>query len=103
MIAPKHTELPWRWDYGRSEVLGDKGILGPDGGAVFVNCGRGSGNPSKPDIALILAAVNSHAAAVALTEAVLTVGDPITPPNLTQWDQIAARARAFLEASKGEK
>lgn len=43
------TPGPWRWGAGRSEVLCEDGIIAADGSAVFVNCGRGSGEPSCDD------------------------------------------------------
>jgi hypothetical protein len=49
------TPGPWRWATGPSEVLCETGIVTDGGNAVFVNCGRGAGDPQPQDFALMVA------------------------------------------------
>ncbi|HUQ95000.1 MAG TPA: hypothetical protein VM120_25200 [Bryobacteraceae bacterium] len=50
--AADATPGPWWWGAGRSEVLCSDGILA-DHKHIFVNCGRGSGDPEPEDAEFI--------------------------------------------------
>jgi hypothetical protein len=52
------TKGPWGWGVCRSACLHECGITS-DAGDVFCNCGRGSGEPTDDDAALIVAARNA--------------------------------------------
>ena len=57
-LSDAASPAPWRWGPGKSEVLLEEGILDANGDAVFVNCGRGSGEPTDEDSAFMVAARN---------------------------------------------
>lgn len=50
------TPGPWAWAAGRSTVLGEDGIIAADGEEIFVNCGRGAGDPIDEDRQFLVAA-----------------------------------------------
>ena len=54
--AERATGGPWHWGPGKCIVLLEDGIIAADGEAVFVNCGRGSGEPIPEDREFMIAA-----------------------------------------------
>jgi len=63
----KATPGPWHWGCGRPEVLCADGLLAGDK-AVYVNCGRGSGEPSDEDIPFLVQARMDLPAALDMLE-----------------------------------
>ncbi len=67
----KATPGPWEWGGGTCVVLCCEGIINRklgDVGNIFVNCGRGSGDPIREDVTLL---TNSRADLPAVTEALI--------------------------------
>jgi len=93
MTTPKHTPTPWRLDdpqANRPNIVSDRGLVastehGPDDG--------------RPNAALIVRAVNAHAALVEALERIVNAHAAMVDDFE---EQVVEIAKAALRAAKGE-
>lgn len=97
----KHSPLPWR--IRRDPLNPNPRIMGADGALItVVSSGQYFAKPTEANTALIVRAVNSHAALVHAAAMVLAEFQINGMDEDGHWVQFADKLRAALKLAEGE-